>query len=69
MLCRTGRGTEEGATSSSYNRRRKRVKSRENLEQAASKRQKQVLGIIEGIYSKVQYLGRKKELGKYKRGN
>jgi len=69
MLCRIGGGTEKGVTSSSYNQRRKRVESRENLEQAVSKRQKQVLGTIEGIYGKVQYLGRKGELGKCKRGN
>jgi len=37
---RTSRGTEEGATGSSHNRRGRKMGSRENPEQAMSKRER-----------------------------
>ena len=43
--------------------------SRENLEQAMSKREGQILGTLERIYGGVRHLGRKREFGKHKRGN
>jgi len=40
MIHRASRGTKEGATSSSYNQRGRRMGSRENPEQATSKRER-----------------------------
>jgi len=67
-ICRASRKVEKGTTSSSYNQGR-RIGSRKDSEQATSQREGQVLGKVEGIYSRVQYLERKKELGKCKGGN
>jgi len=58
MICRTSRGAEKEATSSSNNRGGRRMGDRENLEQVMSKRKGQILGMLERIYGRVQYLGR-----------
>jgi len=55
-ICRANRKAEKGTTSSSYNQGRRRIGSRKDSEQATSQREEQVLGKIEGIYSRVQYL-------------
>jgi len=34
-----------------------------------SERKEQILGMLEGIYNEVRYLGRKREFGKHKRSN
>jgi len=39
MICRTSRGAEKGATSSSNNQGGRRMGGRENLEQVTSKRE------------------------------
>ena len=43
--------------------------SRKNLEQAMNKEQGQILSMLEGIYSRIWYLGRKRKLRKYQRSN
>jgi len=42
---------------------------KENLEQAMSERKGQILGMLEGIHSRVRYLGRKREFGKHERSD
>jgi len=43
--------------------------SRKNLEQAMNKGQGQILSMLEGIYSRIRYLGRKRKLRKFQKSN
>ena len=43
--------------------------SRKNLEQATSERKGQILGMLEGIHSRVKYLEGKREFGKHERSD
>jgi len=69
MLCRTSRRAKKGATGSSNNRGRRKIGGRENLKQAVSERQEQVLSTLKEIYSRIRYLGEKREFKEYKKSN
>jgi len=45
------------------------MRSRENSEQATSKREKQILGMLERIHSRVEYLEREVEFEECKRSD
>jgi len=68
-ICKAGGRTKEGATSSSYNRKRRGVEDQKNLEQVANKGKGQILSKIERIHSRIKYLRKKRELGKCKGGS
>jgi len=49
--------------------RRERVRSRENSEQAMSKREGQILGMLKRIHSRVGHLGKEREFEEHKRSD
>ena len=69
QIHRASRGSEEEATSFSYNRRRRGVESQENSKQVTDERKRQVSCTVKEIYNRIQYLEKKEEFRKYKGDN
>jgi len=68
-LCKTSRRAKKEATGSSNNQGKRRIGGRENLKQAMSEKQIQVLSMLEKIYSRIKYLEKKREFKEHKRSN